>query len=594
MSSPNSANTTREAASADGCTRVQFLDWTVDLVSGELFHNGERVRIQEKPFQILAILLQRPGQLVTRQELCASVWSESDSDAEAGLNTAIRKLRQSLGDTPRHPRLIETVGSSGYRLLVEPKPVLSPQPGDSIRIAVLPFQNLSTAEHDYFADWLTEQMIVQLADPHSNIKVVIPVLKPAHRGDSSIESLAERNIDADYFLCGSMIKTNDHVRVSVKLLRDENRECVWSETYSRQVSDPFRVQDALTLQVACSILQVIPGAISAEHGTSPSAYGKALKASHFARQWSEPSFWRAIGFLEHAIKEDPEFARAHAALARTHASMMHYGILQPSVNVERLRQEASIALELCPDLPDAIVALGCAHFFYEADWIAAERSFQRALQISPGSAYAYQSYARLLCAIGRRDDSIRAALHSRELMPTSPYPYAALANAYYFARRFEEAIKPCIECIEMEPNFSVIRAILGQIYEAMGHYDDAVASYRDALACAPDGAVLMANLAHGLGVAGQKDEARSLLDRILAIRATAYVPGYWIAAIYMGLGEVENGLEWLRTAVDERCGWRVLIAVDPKLDAHRHNAEFVAILKRIGFPQVVASPFAQN
>jgi TolB-like protein/Flp pilus assembly protein TadD len=568
--------------------RVSFLDWTADLRSGELFHAGKKVHLQEKPFRVLALLLTHPGELVTRKEICAAVWPGIDGNLDASLNTAIRKLRAALGDRPPKSRVVETVGNRGYRLLVTSERVLNGGDGAKpIRLEVVPFENLSGSEYDYFADWLTEQMIVQLADPQAYVKIIAP-LRTSRRDRSAGEQSEIADVPADYILGGSTRRTGGSIRVSAKLTRVADRFCLWSENYSRRMDDVFRLQDEITFQIACSILRALPRAevFPDEHRANPDVYGKTLKGLHFAEKWNESAFERAVAFFEQAINEDPNFARAHAALARTHASMLQYGVREPRFNQQRVRLEVAKALELCPDLPEAIVARGCAQFFYDADWTAAEESFKHALLVSPGSAYAHQSYARLLIATGRHDEAIAFARRARELNPLSPYSNIVLGAALVFSRRFAEAVGPCTQCIEMEPGFSMARAILGRAYEGLDRVDEAIEAYREAVHCAPGSAVMLANLAGSLGVAGQKDEARQLLAKVLSMRQAAYVPATWIAMCYSGLGENETAIQWLHTALRERCGWRVLAAYEPRFDPLRQDAAFRDILKQIGFPQV--------
>lgn len=581
MPSRSTSKTEKVSGKSGNHNRVNFLEWTADLRTGELFHKGEKVRLQEKPFQILALLLGRPGEVVTREEIRAAVWPDSHA-GNASVNTAIRKLRVALGDRPQNSRIVETVGTLGYRLLAAPKRVAASAEGTRpIRLEVAPFKNLTGSENDHFAEWLTEQMIVQLADPQADIRVIVPV-QARSRNRAGVAATSP-----DYVLGGSARRAGSSVQVTAELTRVVDRHRVWSETYSRRVTDVFRAQDEITLQIACSILQALPSAVPSpdEQSTSPGAYGKALKGRHFAEKWNEPSFERAIAFFEQAIAEDPSFARAHAALARTHAGMLQYGFGEPSVNQQRLRSEAAKALELCPDLPEGIVALGCAQLFYDADWAGAEESFKHALEVSPGSAYAHESYARLLIATGRHDEAIAAARRARELNPLSPYSNIVLGAAFCYGRKFEEAIGPCTQCIEMEPGFSMARAILGRAYEGLGRYDEAIKSYRDALQCAPGSVFILGNLACGLALAGQRDEARQLLAKVLSMRQAGYVPGSWIALCYICLGENEAGIEWLKTADREHCGWRVLVAVEPRLDVVRDKPGFVEVLKKVGFPE---------
>jgi DNA-binding winged helix-turn-helix (wHTH) protein len=566
--------------------QIRFLDYVADLHSRELFRNGEKIALQDKPFQVLELLLQRPGELIARKEICRAVWSDAHEQTGASLNTAIKKLRAALEDPSNKRRIIETVGSKGYRLTVKPIGPVSAGP-QTLRIAVTPFENLGDSGHDYFADWLTEQMIVQLADPKSAIKVVVPV-SPKERRTGKDLCDAVRGANPDFIVAGSVLRTGLQAKVTAKLVRAGDCECVWTQTYVRDLKDLFRAQDEITLQIACSILPFLPRpavSIQSQESASP-AYGETMKGSHFAQRCNEPAFARALEHFDQAIAADPNFARAYGALARTYANMLQYGVGEPLVVQAKLRAAAAKALAISPELPKALVALGCVETFYEANWIKAEEHFQHALQVSPEFGYAHRCYARLLLATGRKDESIAAATRACGLEPLSPYSLSALSAALYFGRRYQESLTPCMECIEIDPAFSTARFLLGRIHEGMGNFEKAVHAYRSAVDQSPKSAVLLANLAHGLAVAGNKEEARGLLNKLLVMRQTSYLSAYWIAMCHLGLGEVDSAIKWLQTAVGERCGWRVLCAVDPKLDAIRETAAFRDILRVIGFPQV--------
>jgi len=566
--------------------RIAFLDFVADSQSGELFRAGEKVRVQEKPFQILLMLLRRSGEVVTRKEICRAVWPDFIfSQANGSLNTAMRKLRTSLGEKPGQTQIIETVGSRGYRLLARPEQKALDR-GNGVRLAVIPFENLGGVEHEHFAEWLTEQMIVQFAESHPEIKLAVPVSVRYRKQPGTSVCEQVRSVNPDYVLVGNVLRTQQGIRVAAKLVRVHDCAYVWWQNYSRGISDVFSVQDEITSQICSDILKVLPRPAAKEEmqGRTSPAYGKVLKGSHFAGKWDEPSFARAIEFFEQATREDPEFARAYAALARTYASMLHYGVDRPVVVQEKLREAATRALQLSPELPKALVALGCAEMFYETNWESAEKYFHHALRVNPTFGYAYQCYTRLLIATGRQEESIIAARRARDLDPFSPYSNVVLGSAFFFSRRYEEAIRPCMDCIEVEPGFAMGWAFLARSYERLGRSEDAINACRAALRCSPDSRIMLANLTHGLAIAGEHDEAYTLLNRLLTTRQSSYVPAYWIALCHLGLGEEDRAIEWLQTAVRERDGWRTLCAVDPKLDALRERVKFREMLWEIGFP----------
>jgi adenylate cyclase len=285
--------------------------------------------------------------------------------------------------------------------------------------------------------------------------------------------------------------------------------------------------------------------------------------------------------FDQAISEDPNFAPARASVAKLYIVMSAHGILPPSVVHERTRSEALQALRLCPDLAEAHTAMGWLQLLYDADWPAAERSFQRSININPSATHAYEGYCHLLTATGRHEEAVKVAKQACELDPLSPFAANVLTCTLYFARRFEEAVAQALRSIETEPGFPIAHSSLGWCYEAMGRMDEAVACHRVSVVQNSGSPAMLANLAHTLALAGQTQEARSVLEQILSVRHSAYVPAYWIALVYSGLGEHTKALDWLEIGVVEHCGWRVFYGVDPKLDVLASDARFRRLLEAV-------------
>lgn len=194
--------------------RVRFTHYDVDFRSGEVFRNGIRVPLQEKPFQVLCLLLQANGEVVTREQIYTAVWPDTHVAQSLSLNTAIRKLRTALGDDARNPQLIETAGS-GYRLLVEVRPVQNHRTG-RMRLAVAPFENLGPEEEDYLADGMTEEMIAQLGRTHKAISIIAPFSTLSCRRSGKDLAEIARDLRADYILTGTVTGTQGRVQVTAR------------------------------------------------------------------------------------------------------------------------------------------------------------------------------------------------------------------------------------------------------------------------------------------------------------------------------------------------------------------------------------------
>lgn len=568
----------------DGDNRVRFAQYEVDFRSGEVFRNGIRVPLQEKPFQVLRLLLQANGEIVGREHIYSAVWPDTHVAHSLSLNTAVKKLRTALNDDAHNPHLIETAGS-GYRLLVEVRPVPNHRTG-RIRLAVAPFENLGPEDQDYLADGMTEEMIAQLGRTHKDVSIIAPFSTLSYRRSGKDLAEIARDLRADYILTGTVLATNGRVQVTARLIQIGDQVCLWSESYARPEGDVFGIQDDISHRIAEAMLSVLqgPGSRATSLSTDRWTHEKYLKGCFFANKWSEAGFRKAIELFEQTIKEDPGFAPAYAALAKLYMGMSAQGILPPEVINERTCAMASKALALCPDLADAVTALGWSQLFYDGDWRTAERSFLRSIDINPSATHAYEGYSHLLVAVRRYDEAIAISCRACELDPLSPFASNLLGCTYYFARQVETARERLQECIETHPALPIAHACIGWVYEALGNIESAVAHNRIAVEQNQQSPAMLANLAHTLGIAGHHDEARQVLQKALAARDSVWVPPYWIAMAYAGIGERDTALDWLEKGVEEQCGWRIFYGVDPKLEVLASEERFKAVLDRVGFP----------
>jgi len=575
-----------------GKHRIKFAQFEADLATGELFENGSRVQIQQKPFHILALLLQRAGQLVTRQELHEKLWPSTFVQKDLSLNTAMRKLRLALGETGRTRQFIETVGSRGYRFVA---PVSIPESlanaqlpsRQRVRLAVLPFENLGKEDSEYFSDGLTEQLIALMGRAHRGVSVIAPVSSMQYKRTSKPTAQIGHELRADYILGGSVLLDGARVRVTAKLIRCADQTVVWSDSFSRDERDIFLIQEGITRQISRSMLKAIPGLTegnASAHTTSSGTYQKFLKACYFGHKWTEPAFRRAIDYFEQVIAEDPGYVPALGCYAYMYAAMAQYGGMDPNATYELVRSYASRAVEIDPDYDYALVSLAQYHIFHSLEWRAAEAILQRTLTINPSFALAYTTYGQLLTLMQRSSESVAMVRRAADLDPASPVSRALVACAEYFAGQYAEAQLNVSEALEMDPNFPTSLTVLGWISEAEGQIGAASAAYERAAGLAPQSGLMLAHHARGLALAGRKDEASKVLDSVLALRRQAYVPSYAISLAYLAIGNREEAFRWLMAAFDEKCPWRVFCGVDPKFRPLYGDPRFESLRKCLELP----------
>jgi TolB-like protein len=242
------------------CPVIRFGAFEVDLASHELRKHGLRVRLEEKPFQILKLLLEQPGSLVTRSALRERLWPDTVVGYEHGLNTAVNKLRDLLGDSARSPRFIETLPRLGYRFLAS---VITPgKPAAAKKmLLVLPFENLSgESKHECFADGLTEEMICQLGRLNPKRLGVIARTSAIQYKTTkkSIGEIAEE-LHVDCVLEGSVRCDGRRMRITGQLIETEDQTHLWSATYDRELRDLLDVQADVAREIGKALaLELLP------------------------------------------------------------------------------------------------------------------------------------------------------------------------------------------------------------------------------------------------------------------------------------------------------------------------------------------------
>src|SRR5688500_10746894 len=283
----------------------RFGTFEVDLRARELRKGGVRIRLQDQPFEILLMMLERPGEVVTRDELRERLWPAGTFvDFEHSLNAAVKRLRAALGDDADNPRFVETLPRRGYRFIGSPAADPEGKLCEGVpRVAVLPFSNLSEeGSQEYFTDGLTEEMIAQLGQRcRGRLGVIARWSSMVFKGSTQRSREIGQALRAQYLLEGSVRREGDRVRVTASLVETASETHLWSETYERHLTDCLQVQSDIAARIAESLtLELVtenaaPRSRSA--ATSASAYQEYLKGRYHWNHWVRPD----AGGIEHAL-----------------------------------------------------------------------------------------------------------------------------------------------------------------------------------------------------------------------------------------------------------------------------------------------------
>ncbi|MFN8060797.1 MAG: winged helix-turn-helix domain-containing protein [Vicinamibacterales bacterium] len=643
--------------------RARFAVFEADLRSGELRKQGRRLRLQGQPFQLLALLLERPGDIVSREEIRAHLWpSDVVVDFDHSLNKAINKLRDALGDSAESPRFIETLPRRGYRFVasvewedlepsessgatelpltpsvatfgdaaepgVAPSVVVAaparadrrgsgwriaaglalvtavavgiwqmwragatvaPRRPDRVMLVVLPFRNVSDdLSQDYFSDGLTEEMIAQLGRL-SPARLGVIAATSAQRYKNTTRSLAAiaAELSVNYVLDGSVRKIGDRVRISGQLVQVGDQTQVWSDTFERSLSDVFEIQTDVAQRIAQALaLELLPprrADLARPLTRSATAHEAFLRGRFAYSQRTRAGLLESISHFERAVADDPAFAMGWVGIADSLNLLAEYGYLAPQEAFPRSLDALRKALALAPDSAEAHANLGWTTYVYLRQPKEAETSFRRAIELNPGYSSTYQWYAGSLRAEGRHAEADAAIARAQELDPVSPIIQAVAGWHEYLARRFDRAIAQCLRVTATSPDFPRVYSYLGWAYLEVGADAKGVASLERALALSGDSPARRAELAHGYAVAGRAEDARRLLEPLLAEATRDYVEPDLVARIYTALGEHDRAFEWLDRSVTEHAAKAIMVGVDPAYDDLRSDPRFADLLRRLG------------
>lgn len=572
---------------------LRFAQFELDLRTAELSSAGVKITLPEQPFQILTLLLEHAGEVVTREALRKRLWSDDVFvDFDDSLNSAVRRLRLALGDPAENPKILETLPRHGYRLKVhiqEGDLLLcaneNPTSTPPLRVAVLPLENFSgDLAEDHLADAMTDAIITALAKI-PNLRVISRTSVMAYKNARKILPQIGRELRADVLLEGAVARSGDRVRVTVQLLDAATDQHLWAESYERELGDKLRLQEEISHVIAAEIpfrlsrCQIRPGnAVS----FSPQAYGWYLKGRYLIENTGRNDYAlkKATLFFEQAVNEAPLFAEAYAGIAESYDMSAIFCQLSARQASAKAQQAAKKAIEIDASIADAHAALGYALMLVWR-WQEAAEEFETAIELNPNNALAHRWYAEFLMAVGETAKAVGEIERARELDPLSVITNSTLGWIYYGVRRFEQAARQFRGTVELDENFAATYLCSGMLFAQQGRYKEAIAEYQRAKTLGGTVQVLR-GLGFLYGIAGEKVKAQEILQESKRLAKTGCSVAYATASIYAGLGERAQAFEWLNKACDDCCAEMTWLKWDPQLDALRTDPRFHGLLERVG------------
>ena len=451
-------------------------------------------------------------------------------------------------------------------------------------IAVLPFKPLDAVEGD---DYLGLGMADTLINRLSRINQIVVRPTSAVRKFTGVNEdavAAGRELRVDAVLDGSLQRVNERIRVTVRLVRVEDGVPLWAGKFDERFTDLFAVQDSIAERVAGALTLTLTGEerrlLTKHYTENTEAYQHYLKGRYYWNKRTPEGLKRGSEYFKQAIELDPNYASAYSGLADSYSLLAIQEVLLPKEAFPQARAAALKALEIDGTLAEAQASL--AHIrLHEWNWSEAERGFNRAIELSPNYPLAHHWYSEYLAAMGQTDRAIAEERRAEELDPLSLVISTDVAWHLYFGRRYEEAIEQLRKTVDLDTNFALARLRLGQIYALKARYHEANAEILRASELARDSTEVAAALGHAYAVSGRKDEALRQLEE-LQRPDRKYVSAYFIANVYLGLGDKDQTFAWLDKAYQDRSGWLVFLGVEPRFDSVRSDPRFTRLLHGIG------------
>ena len=627
---------------------VKFGVFEVDLVAGELRKAGMRQKLAGQPFQVLQALLERPQEIVTREELRQRLWpGNTFIDHELALKKAVNRLREVLGDSAESPRFIETVPRRGYRFVctitslpsvrsdsseaglldsVEAmeRPVATapsraqiprmlivglalagiaalvfafkirtgifanPRSLEIRSIAVLPLENLSKDPgQDYFSDGITDALTTDLAQIGA-IRVISRTSATHFKGSRQTLPEIGRLLNVDSIVEGSVARSEGRLRITAQLIDARSDRHLWAKTYERDLKDILTLQDEVARDIAEEIrVNLSPQEqkrLTADRRTNPRAYDAYLRGRYLWNQRNAEAIAKAVGYFEQAAREDPGFAAAYSGLADCYS--VGWGAKR---DLHLAEEYARKALSLQPDLAEGHISLGAVHTSRYKPVDAGEE-VRRALELSPNYAMAHHWHAALLLSLGRLSEALSENDRARQLDPFS-IPINTMRGIILIGlRQYDQAANQIEKTVELAPQSPFLHDILARIYWLEGKAPEAITEGTKA-----EG--LAANLAHSPERLGDQEitaaYAKSGL-RAARIKAAQRMEksqkgnpdAISVALLYGTLEDKNKVLQWLERSWHlQEANLLLMSKSAPEFEFLGTDPRFQDLLRRIGLPQ---------
>ena len=514
--------------------------------------NGDVIHLTPKAFDLLGLLLESSPSVVRKTELHERLWPGTFV-SDATLAGLVKELRRALRDPASDVPLIRTSYGVGYALSGALERIRSGSiAATPSSIAVVPFANLSAGgESDYFSDGLTEELTTALSNV-AGLQVASRTSAFHFRGGEGDVKDVGRQLRVDRVLEGSVQRVGMRLRITARLVDVADGYQAWSERYDREMTDVFAVYDEIAQSIVKALEPTLSGRpqpVGHRHSNNIEAFELYLRGRHHWHQRTPESLQLSIAYFNAAVRLDPDYALALAGLAGSYAVLAFYGYLPLDDARAAAQKAAARALVLAPQLAESHYAMGLVALWLLPEWIAAERSFTRALEIQPDFAPAHTHYAALLAVRNRLPEARAHILEAVALDPLSPAVYGTGALCMFTSGQYPEALRLGQRALELHSDFVVALYALGLTYCRTGQSDEACDAFERLLSSSNRATYFVGWAAMAHALAGRRTDALALGADLARKHSSEYVHPLTEVLIAIALGERAATADALRAYI---------------------------------------------
>ena len=464
------------------------------------------------------------------------------------------------------------------------RPAAVPSATQIRAVAVLPLEDLSgEPDQEYFADGMTEQLIADLATI-GGLRVTSRTSVMNYKRASKPVPTIAKDLNVDALIEGTIVRQGGKVRITVKLIQGDSGKVLWGQSFERDLQGVLVLQRevarAITSEVDLKLTPHEQARLETVRIVDPDVHRNVLLGQHHMAKATEEGLRKAVEYFKLAITRDPATAMAYAGLAEAHVGLSGFH-LPPREAMPKAKRAAETALSLDESLASAHAVLGFIHLVYDWDGAAAERALLRALELNPTLATARLHRAAHLTTQARHDEAVREIWRAVEFDPISIRTNSIATSLLLFTQRYDEAIELAQRGMEFEPNSAFALAFQGVAYVHLGRYAEAVSNVKKAERL-DQSATILSLEAIVLAVAGLKDEAKQVVQRVEDIASKQYFCPYEVGAAYVSLGDGDTAYRWFRRGVEERADCMAWLGVEPWIEPFRSDPRYASLLSEIG------------